>query len=140
MNQTQALRSIPFFADLEAQDLSAIVRTGERVLFEPDTAIVETGDPGDAMYVVLSGKAEVDVGGRYHVLEPGSIFGEMALISSKKRMATVKAVEPVEVLKVPAVGFRDFLLHHPSVAVAMLTSMVDRLREVQDRIDAWIGS
>jgi CRP-like cAMP-binding protein len=140
VNQTQALRAIPFFSGLKAQDLSAIVRVGERATFEPGAAMVEAGDRGDAMYVFLSGSAEVDVGGRYHVLKAGDFFGEMALISSKKRTATVKAVEPVEALRVPADDFRDFLLEHPSVSLAMLEAMVERLREVQNRIDAWIGS
>jgi len=140
VNQTQALRAIPFFSGLKAQDLSAIVRVGERATFEPGAAMVEAGDRGDAMYVILSGSAEVDVGGRYHVLKAGDFFGEMALISSKKRTATVKAVEPVEALRVPADDFRDFLLEHPSVSLAMLEAMVERLREVQNRIDAWIGS
>jgi CRP-like cAMP-binding protein len=46
----------------------------------------------------------------------------------------------VEALRVPADDFRDFLLEHPSVSLAMLEAMVERLREVQNRIDAWIGS
>jgi len=140
MNETQALREIPFFAGLEARDVSAIVQVGERVKFEAGKPIVEAGDKGDAMYVILSGSAEVDVGGRFHTLTRGAVFGEMALISRKKRSATVEAVEPVEALRVPAEGFRQFLMEHPSVAIAMLESMVDRLREVQNRIDAWIGS
>ncbi len=140
MNETQALREIPFFSGLEAQDLSAIVQVGDRVKFEAGTPIVEVGDQGDAMYVILSGSAEVEVGGRYHTLTPGAVFGEMALISKKKRSASVEAVEPVEALRVPADGFRQFLMEHPSVAIVMLESMADRLREVQDRIDAWIGS
>ena len=140
MNQTQALRAIPFFSGLQAHDLSAIVQVGERVTFGPGAAMVEAGDRGDAMFVILSGSAEVDVGGRFHVLKPGDFFGEMALISSKKRTATVKAAEPVEALRVPAEDFKNFLLEHPSVSLAMLEAMVERLREVQNRIDAWIGS
>jgi len=138
-NEAQALRSIPFFSDLEPNDLSAIVHAGEHVSFEPGTAIVEAGAAGDAMYVILSGSAEVDVGGRYHVLSAGGVFGEMALISSQKRSATVQAKDAVEALRVPAEGFREFLLKHPSIAVGMLESMATRLREVQGRLDGWIG-
>jgi len=140
VNETQALREIPFFAGLAAQDLSSIVQVGEQVSFEAGSNIVEAGDRGDAMYVILAGSAEVDVGGRFHVLKAGSVFGEMALLSSKKRMASVKAAEPLEALRIPGDGFREFLLSHPSVSVAMLESMAERLREVQNRLDAWIGS
>jgi CRP-like cAMP-binding protein len=81
----------------------------------------------------------VDVGGRFHRLEPGNFFGEMAVIAGKRRMATVKAAEPVEALRIPADDLQAFLLQQPQVALAMLRSLVERLREVEDRIDTWIG-
>ena len=55
--------------------------------------MVEQGDAGDGMYIIVSGTAEVDVGGRFHKLTTGNFFGEMALVTAGKRMATVKAVE-----------------------------------------------
>ena len=64
----------------------------------------------------------------------------MALVSAKRRTATVKAVEPVEVLRIPGEGFRSFLLEIPAVAVAILKAVVERLSEVQERIDAWMGT
>jgi hypothetical protein len=51
------------------------------------------------------------------------------------REATVKAVEPVEAVRIPADGPQAVLLEHPKVAVGMLKSLVGRLREVQDRLD-----
>jgi CRP-like cAMP-binding protein len=102
--------------------------------------IVERGERGDAMYLMLAGTAEVDVGGRFHTLKHGDFFGEMALIAAKKRMATVKAVEPVDALKIPSDDFHEFLLSHATVAVAMLKALVERLREVEERIEAWMGS
>ena len=68
-----------------------------------------------------------------------SFFGEMAVIAGKPREATVKAVEHVEALRIPADGFQAFLQENPRIAVGMLKSLVERLREVQDRLDTWIG-
>jgi CRP-like cAMP-binding protein len=138
--ETRALRSIPFFAGLADEDLRNLVATGAPASFQPGQAIVSRGDPGDAMYVVLSGRAQVDVGGRYHDLGPGDFFGEMALIVPRPRIATVKAVEPAEALRIPADGFQAFLLQNPTVALAILRAVVERLREVEERIDAWIGT
>ena len=138
--ETEALRSIPFFADLDSGDLERILQTGHSKTFEPGQTIVEKGDRGDAMYVILRGRAQVDVGGRYHDLRAGQFFGEMAMITEKRRMATVRAVERVEALTITSEDFRQFLLEHPSVAVTMLKAVVDRLREVQERIDAWMGT
>ena len=134
-----ALERAPLFAGLDREQLENVLRCGHRVSFEAGKAIVERGDPGDAMYIIVSGAAEVDVGGRFHRLEQGAFFGEMAVLAGKPREATVKAVERVEALRLPADEFQVFLLGNPQVAVGMLKSLVERLREVQDRLDTWIG-
>jgi CRP-like cAMP-binding protein len=138
--ETNALQQTPFFAGLPVDELEAIVEVGSTVSFGPGETIVSEGDLGDGMYIVVSGTAEVDVGGRFHSLTRGDFFGEMALISSRKRIATVKAKEPVEALKIPADAFQSFLLEHPGVALSMLKEIVDRLREVEQRIDAWMAN
>jgi CRP-like cAMP-binding protein len=134
-----ALESTPLFAGQERGHLDDVLTVGRRVSYQPGQAIVERGDPGDAMYIVLSGAAEVDVGGRFHRLERGAFFGEMAVLAGKPREATVKAVEPLEALQIPAGEFQTFLAANPEIAVGMLKSLVERLREVQDRLDTWVG-
>jgi CRP-like cAMP-binding protein len=138
--QMQTLQSAPFFADLSAEDLQGILHVGQPVSFASGETIVEQGAVGDAMYLITAGVAEVDVGGRFHRLGQGDFFGEMALISQSKRMATVKATEGVEALRIPADAFQSFLLDHPSVAISMLKALVVRLREVEQRIDAWMAT
>ena len=134
-----ALERTPLFAGLDRGHLDDVLAVGRRVSFEPGQAIVERGDPGDAMYIMLGGAAEVDVGGRFHRLERGDFFGEMAVLAGKPREATVKAAEPVEALRISADDLQAFLAANPRVAVGMLKSLVERLREVQDRLDTWIG-
>jgi CRP-like cAMP-binding protein len=138
--EIEALKGAPFFADLAVDDLEAILKVAERAGFEEGDAIVTEGEIGDAMYVMLEGTAEVDVGGRFHSLTTGAFFGEMALITSKKRLATVKATGHVEALRIPADAFRSFLMEHPSVSLSMMKAIVERLREVEQRIDAWMAS
>jgi len=134
-----ALARAPLFAGLDREDLQKVLGAGQRVAFEPGQAIVERGLRGDAMYVIVAGAAEVDVGGRFFRLEGGDFFGEMAVLASERREATVKAVEPVQAVRIPAEELQALLLEHPRVAVGMLKSLVGRLREVQDRLDTWIG-
>jgi CRP-like cAMP-binding protein len=136
----QALQRIPFFSELSTDEADSVFQVGRQVSFQPGEVIVERGQIGDAMYLMLGGTAEVDVGGRFHTLKQGDFFGEMALIAAKKRMATVKAVEPVRALRIPADEFHAYLLQHAPVAVAMLKAVVERLREVEERVDAWMGS
>ncbi|MEP7060728.1 MAG: cyclic nucleotide-binding domain-containing protein [Actinomycetota bacterium] len=138
--ETEALASMPFFSKLSPDDLAGILDIGQVMSFDPGAAIVEEGDVGDGMYIVLEGVARVEVGGRFHDLKTGGFFGEMALITDSRRMATVKAQDDVRVLKIPAEDFQSFLLAHPSVTLAMLKASINRLREVEQRIDAWMAS
>lgn len=132
-------RTSGLFAGLDSSDVDGIVAVGEAVSFPAGDAVFELGDQGDAMYVVLEGQATVDVGGRYHVLKSGDFFGEMALLAPGARMATVRAETDVKALRISADGFREFILERPNVALSMLRALVLRLREVEQRIDAWMA-
>ncbi len=135
-----ALRHGVLFAQVEDDALDGILHSGHEVSFAAGEPIFQAGDPPNGMYVVLDGEAQVDVGGRFHRLKAGDFFGEMALLTSDTRMATVRAVEPVRALQIEAAAFQRYLLDHPEVAVSMLRAVVLRLREVEHRIDAWMGS
>jgi CRP/FNR family transcriptional regulator, cyclic AMP receptor protein len=132
-----ALKTMPLFGGVTQHDLENIMKLGRIHSFDPGEAIVERGGPGDALYIVLRGIAGVEVGGRHHILRPGDFFGEMALVAGGTRVATVKVQERVDVLRIGADEFQGFLLQQPRVAIAMLRSMVERLHEVQERIEAW---
>jgi len=127
------------FKGLSPEDADQILSAGERGSYAAGSAIFNQGDQGDAMFVISSGEARVDVGGRFHILKPGDFFGEMALLAPGPRMATVKAESDVEAVMIHADAFQSFLLEHPAVAVSMMKQLVIRLREVEQRIDAWMA-
>jgi CRP-like cAMP-binding protein len=122
------------------RDMDELGRIGQEVYFQPGEVIFDDGDEAESMFVVLEGEAQVEVGGRFHRLRRGDFFGEMALLAPGRRMAAVRAVEPVRAVRVPADAFRSALLDNPSLAVSMLRTLVLRLREVEQRIDAWMAS
>jgi CRP/FNR family cyclic AMP-dependent transcriptional regulator len=134
--EVEALRLIPFFEGLTPEDLDRLARIGERRRFDAGQPIVAKDAVGGGLFVIMSGSATVEAGGKRHTLGPGQFFGEMALLSGKPRSATVTAEESVEAMVIEAMYFRPFLIKNPSVAVTILEGVVDRLREVQDRIDA----
>ena len=133
--ELEALRRVPFFEDLTPEDLARIAKVGQRRRYDAGSAIVTKDEAGGGLFVILEGSARVETGGKAHTLGPGTFFGEMALLASKPRSATVTAIEPVEVLTLEAMYFRPFLIKNPSVAVTILEGVVDRLREVQERVE-----
>ncbi|MBI4955936.1 MAG: protein kinase [Myxococcales bacterium] len=89
-------------------DVQRFLRRGfhlPRLSFPPGSTIVREGDSGDEAYIVVRGTcvASKTVGGERRVLRhmgPGEVFGEMGMLSSLPRSATVEAVSPVTVLVV----------------------------------------
>jgi CRP-like cAMP-binding protein len=137
---TANTRVIQLLDGIDPKDFQALLDVGHEVSFAPDQSIFEDGDRADAMYIVLDGEAQVDVGGRFHRLRRGAIFGEMALLAPDRRMATVRTVESVRALKVPVNEFRTLLLARPQIGLSMLRLLALRLREVEQRVDAWMAS
>jgi CRP-like cAMP-binding protein len=135
-SEADALRKVRFFEELTDDDLERVVKVGQRRSFAPGEALVERDSDRGGLFVILSGTAEVEVGGAKHTLGPGDFFGEMALLEHTRRSASVTATEPVDALVVETIYFEPFLIQNPSVAVAILHGVVERLREVQDRIDS----
>ena len=133
--EVEALRAVPFFADLTPEDLARLARIGEKRIYRAGQEIVRKDEEGLSLYVILSGSATVTAGGREHTLGPGEFFGEMALLGGTRRTATVIATEEVEAMVLEATYFRPFLIKNPSVTVTILEGVSRRLREVQDRIE-----
>jgi CRP-like cAMP-binding protein len=133
--EAAALRNVPFFEGLTPEDLDRLARIGRRRTFGAGEQIVSKDDIGGGLFIILSGSASLQAGGKTHTLGPGQFFGEMALLAGKPRSATVTAAEPVEALTLETMYFRPFLIKNPSVAVTILEVVAERLREVQDRVD-----
>jgi CRP-like cAMP-binding protein len=133
--EVEALRRVRFFEDLTPEDLARISAIGQRRSFQPGEAIVSRDDDTGGLYVLLSGSAALEAGGKQHTLGPGDFTGEMGLLARKPRSATVTATEPVEAMVFETMYFKPFLIKNPSVAVHLLEVLAERLREVQERVE-----
>ena len=104
----------------EASRRSGVVRT-----FPRSTVLINEGDVGDALYVILSGRVKVyssNEAGREFVIDfhgPGEYVGEMTL-DGAPRSASVMTVEPTTCAVVNRAQFRDFILAHPDFAMHLI--------------------
>jgi CRP-like cAMP-binding protein len=130
----ERLRGVPFFEELTPEDLDRVAQIGEHRRFETGETIIAKDTEGQTLFVILSGRASVEAGGTNHELGPGDFVGEMALLGRRPRAATVTAAEPTECLVIEAMYFKPFLMKNPSVAVAILEDVVERLRAAQERV------
>src|SRR5439155_1195365 len=78
------------------------------------------GEPGDALYLIVEGKVKVHQGNKELVhLGERDVFGEMAVLDSEPRSASVTAVEDAVLLKIGRDDFRDISSSTPGVVGAM---------------------
>jgi len=121
------------FAPLEDQTLRRIAETGVVRAFPRNTVLINEGDVGDSLYVVLSGRVKVyssNESGREFVIDfhgPGEYVGEMSL-DGAPRSASVMTVEPTTCAVVNRAQFRDFLLVHPDFAMHLIERLIRRIR------------
>jgi CRP-like cAMP-binding protein len=96
----------------------------------PDGRVVFIkGDRGDAAYVVKSGRIAIRESGRVvETMEPGELFGEMALIDAEPRSASAVAVGPVRLIVIDHASFHTLVRNDPDFALDVMRFMSRRLR------------
>jgi putative peptide zinc metalloprotease protein len=106
--ERNALAALPFFKGLNGQELERIAARLQTQRFADGDTIFFAGEPGDRYYVIREGRALVTLpdGQTARTLGPGDGFGELALLFSRPRSATVTASGP---LLVAALDRNDFL-------------------------------
>lgn len=96
------------------------------------TEIFKEGDEGEKMYIILSGKVQVSILDKSSklvlaTLKEGTFFGEMSLLSSIKRSATIRAEEESIFYTISRENLKDIMKNHPSIAVKILYVIASEL-------------
>jgi hypothetical protein len=102
--------------------------------YESGEVIIRENDQGETAYIIESGRVEVTKnlqGKNIHLtyLYPGETFGEMSIIEDRPRSATVTAADDTEVRVIPREQFLETLTSNPDVALKLLKTVFERLRE-----------
>ena len=121
----EELRQFPALATLSNSDLAQLLRLGELRHAQPGEVIIKRGDPGDALFFILTGtlRARIFVGLEKKELaemNAGEIFGDMAMFTQSARSADVVAETETRLLRVSADSFRLLITQSPSAAASML--------------------
>src|SRR3954452_23945063 len=118
------------FTGAKPKDLKELgKRITERSFNEGDEITTE-GKSGIGFFVIEDGHATVSIGGKIlRTRGPGEHFGEVALIDSGPRSATVVATTDLRCRGMSAWEFRPFVEEHPEVAWSLLENLTGRLRE-----------
>jgi len=130
----ETLGDVPLFTGVKPKELKKLAgRMQERTFSEGETITTE-GKSGIGFFVIEDGNATVSIDGKIiRTLGPGEYFGDIALIDSGPRSATIVATTDLRCQGLTAWEFRPFIEDHPEVAWQMLETLAARLREAEQR-------
>ncbi len=116
------LAGVPLLSGLDRKHLEKLSKDFSERTFPAGSVVVREGDEhGIGFFVVAGGEGVVNVGGReVGTVSRGSYFGEVALISDRKRTATVTATTDLRCLVMTLWDFRSFVQGDAEVAWKML--------------------
>lgn len=114
--------------------------TLKRLTLPPKRTIFQEGDPGDAMYLVESGRVRIfeDKRGQTTTLKEfglGEFFGEMALVDEKPRSASAETLEATTLLVITKANFDSIVLQNPSMALILIQALSERIRTLTAEVE-----
>ena len=140
--EVRLLRTIPLFAGLDASVVKLLAFTSPRLTFKHGEVLVKQGDPGDAAYIVISGRGEIWLTTdemqtvKLRDVNPKEVIGEIALLVDAPRSATIRAVEDMTVLKLDKAEFLGLVRQDQAVAIQLIRVLADRLDQTTKQLSS----
>ena len=136
-----SLATIPFFAALDPAALERLALGMRSRRFRRGEVIFHIGDPGDALFVIVSGEVKISLPSEtgdeaiLATLKPGDVFGELALLDGAPRSASAAALSPTETVILPRDRFREVIATEAGVRDALLASIAGELRRLTTHVE-----
>jgi CRP-like cAMP-binding protein len=126
------LRRVPLFARMGNRELERLGQLSDEVEVGLDSRLTEQGETGHEFFVVLEGRLMVLDGHRpIATLGPGDFFGEIALVESVPRTATVRAEGLARLLVIGHREFHALMDEFPEVRSAVMDALAERVRRAE---------
>ncbi len=136
-----SLAAIPFFDGMEPPALERLAASMRSRRFRRGEVIFHIGDPGDALFVIVSGEIKIwlpsETGEEaiLATLRPGDVFGELALLDGAPRSASATAIMATEAVVLPRDRFRELIATEAGVRDALLASIAGELRRLTRHVE-----
>lgn len=125
------LQNTYFFQSLKLNELDELIGHLRMIRVQKGYEIIKQGEPGDAFYLIASGKVSVWKKKGFHKVQIATLmtdefFGEMALLSNEPRNATVIAEDVTELFILQRYDFDKILMKNPAIAQELNKAYQDR--------------
>ncbi len=128
------LQRSPLFRGLAPATLERVAALATQRHYREGEIVCSQGDPGDALFAVISGRIRISTGAAdgkeifLNIMEPGDTFGEIALLDGGTRTATAVAMSAAELVMLRREHLFGLLQKEPPVALELLRLCGERLR------------
>lgn len=139
---SELLAKVELFSELDRDELLRVAEVTQTRTLDKDEAVFHAGDPALAVFVISEGKVKIVVTSTdgkdfiLTVLGAGQVFGEMALIESAPRSATVVTASSVELLVLHRDDFHRLLNSTPSISRKLMMILSRRLRKANSKMES----
>jgi CRP/FNR family cyclic AMP-dependent transcriptional regulator len=124
------LKSLPLFADVPDEELAQIAGFAQQVTVDQGRELVREGDFSYEFMAIEDGEAEVTRGGEHIAdLGPGDFFGEIGLLETERRTASVIATTPMRLIVMFQREFKQMEKQMPAVADRVRSAIRARLSD-----------
>ncbi len=128
--KADALSRVPLFEGLSKKELAKLASVTDDLQVDEGTVLCREGKIGNEFFVIVDGTVEVIRGGKTVSTRTGGDFvGEIALLVTKHRVATVRATSPVRCFVLTRGSFRRVLDENRSIEQKVMTVLAQRLAE-----------
>lgn len=130
--EVDLLRKIPMFSNIEPAKLKLLAFTSDRLSYGAGDVLFRQGDPGDAAFVIVKGRADVGIDTESGILkvatlEDNDFVGEIAILCDIPRTATVTASTDLVTLRIKKDLFFQLIGEFPEIAIEVMRELARRL-------------
>jgi CRP/FNR family cyclic AMP-dependent transcriptional regulator len=139
LNSVQRLlfiRDVPIFKELRDDFLVRLASVMDEVFYDSSYTIITEGQEGRSMYIVVSGRVSVHIGGQEVAqLNQGECFGEMSVFDAEPRSASVTTLDSCNCLVLTQQQLYDAIDETPGIAVNVIRLLSRRIRELNQDLN-----
>ncbi len=128
------LKGVDLFSSIPGEELSHIAQITDELEYSDEDQVIVEGDQGDAMYLIVDGTVKVHSGPQvFAELGVKQCFGEMSILDSEPRSASITSLSELSVLKIQRDDFHEILAEKPEISLGIIKVLTARLREANKR-------
>ncbi len=129
------LRSVPLFSELSGEDLRSVAEIVEYVDYPSEATIFRKGDPGEDLYLIVSGRVAIRDGKiELNTLGEREFFGELAVLDREPRSADVACLSDTRLLRLRGADLGELMARRPHICEQIMLVLVRRLRVLTQRV------